>query len=188
MVRPNSMNGLAHANRPLSRDHVGSLLRPQAVQDARKAFFETQSISAQTLKAAADDAIRELAAMQIDVGLAAVTDGEVRRSFWHYDFMGGPNGLDLVERSEGVQFQGATLRPIFPTITGRLSFPSDHPMPSHFDYLASVSEAQPKISTPSPSCCHFRTARTDIIPLEYADLELLFSDLERTYADAVQAF
>lgn len=173
---------------PYRADHVGSLLRPQAVQEARKAFFETRSIDADVLRAAEDDAIRELATMQKDVGLAAATDGEIRRSFWHYDFMGGLNGLDLVERGEGVQFQGATLRPIHPTISGRVSFPTDHPMLSHFDYLASVSDVQPKISIPGPSCCHFRTAKADIAPPEYADLEVLFTDLERTYADAVQAF
>jgi 5-methyltetrahydropteroyltriglutamate--homocysteine methyltransferase len=173
---------------PYRADHVGSLLRPQAVQSARKAFFETHSIDAQALHGAENDAVRELAKMQKDVGLAAATDGEVRRSFWHYDFMGGLNGLDLVERGEGVQFHGATLRPIHPTISDRLSFPSDHPMLSHFDYLASVSEVQPKISIPGPSCCHFRTAKADIAPPEYADLEVLFTDLERTYADAVKAF
>ncbi|WP_417607435.1 hypothetical protein [Primorskyibacter flagellatus] len=66
--------------------------------------------------------------MQEEVGLKAVTDGEARRSFWHYDFMGMLDGFDLVEREEGVQFAGVKLRPIFPTISGKLGFPDDHPM------------------------------------------------------------
>ncbi len=173
---------------PFRADHVGSLLRPDTVKDARKKHFEDKSMSAEELKAIEDTAIRDAVAMQQDAGLMAVTDGEYRRSFWHYDFMGALNGLDLVERGEGVQFQGATLRPIHPTITGRLSFPADHPMLSHFDYLASVCDVQPKIPIRGPSCCHFRTAKADIAPPEYQDLEVLFTDLEQTYADAVQAF
>jgi 5-methyltetrahydropteroyltriglutamate--homocysteine methyltransferase len=78
---------------PYRADHVGSLLRP------------------------------DLVAMQEDTGLQVVTDGECRRSWWHYDFMGGLNGLDLEERAQGVQFAGIKLRPIYPIITGKLSFP-----------------------------------------------------------------
>ena len=126
--------------------------------------------------------------MQESVGLQAVTDGEYRRSFWHYDFMGALNGLTLVEKKRGVQFHDKALRPIHPTITERLDFPSDHPMLEHFKYLASVTKVTPKISIPGPSACHFRTAPEDMAPPEYADLECFFDDLTRTYAKAVQAF
>jgi 5-methyltetrahydropteroyltriglutamate--homocysteine methyltransferase len=102
--------------------------------------------------------------------------------------MGALTGLELVERDEGVQFHGKTLRPIFPTITGRLDFPDDHPMLDHFRYLASITQAVPKISIPGPSACHFRTARADIAPPEYADTEVLLADISATYAKAVQAF
>jgi len=126
--------------------------------------------------------------MQEEIGLPAVTDGEFRRSFWHYDFMGGLAGLELVERDEGVKFSGIDLRPIFPTITERLAFPDDHPMLAHFEHLASIAKAQPKISIPGPSACHFRTAAADMEPPEYADLDVFFGDLARTYRTAVQAF
>ena len=143
---------------PFRADHVGSLLRPDAVKAARQEFFEKQSISAEQLRAVEDDAIRDAVRMQEEVGLEAVTDGEIRRSFWHYDFLGALDGLELVERTEGVQFAGATLRPVFPTIMGRLDFPDDHPMLAHYRYLASVAKATPKMSIPGPTCCHFRTA------------------------------
>jgi 5-methyltetrahydropteroyltriglutamate--homocysteine methyltransferase len=126
--------------------------------------------------------------MQEGVGLKAVTDGEMRRSFWHYDFMGALTGLELVERDEGVQFHGMNLRPIFPTVTARLDFPDDHPMLEHFRFLASVTTVQPKISIPGPSACHFRTAPADIAPPEYEDPDVLFADLARTYRKAVQSF
>lgn len=174
---------------PYRADHVGSLLRPDSVKAARKAHFEDKTLSAEGLKAVEDEAIREAVAMQEDAGLLAVTDGEMRRSFWHYDFMGGLTGLDMEQRSdEGVQFAGVKLPPIFPTIKGRLDFPDDHPMLDHFKFLASVTKVQPKISIPGPSCCHFRTARADITPSEYEDQAVLFDDLAKTYAKAVQAF
>ena len=88
--------------------------------------------------------------MQEDAGLRVVTDGETRRSFWHYDFMGMLDGLTLEERDEGVQFAGVKLRPIFPTITGKLDFPDDHPMLEHFKFVANHMAVTPKISIPGP--------------------------------------
>ncbi len=178
---------------PYRADHVGSLLRPPAVHDARlqyhaEALGPDGFHTCDELKAIEDDAVRDVVAMQEGVGLKAVTDGEMRRSFWHYDFMGALTGMELVERDEGVPFHGVQLRPIFPTITGRLDFPGDHPMLDHFRYLASVTNVQPKISIPGPSACHFRTAPEDIHVDAYADPAELFRDLARTYKKAVRAF
>lgn len=173
---------------PYRADHVGSLLRPQPVKDARRKFFEEKSISADELKAVEDAAIIDLIAMQEDVGLKAVTDGEQRRSFWHYDFMGELTGFEMEERDEGVQFAGVKLRPIFPTIKGKLDFPADHPHIEHFKFVAANTRVTPKISIPGPSCCHFRTAPADITPAEYKDADVLFADIAATYRKAVQAF
>ena len=155
---------MTKAKPPFRADHVGSLLRPAAVQAARKKHFEENSIAADALNAIEDEAILSSIRMQEEVGLKAVTDGEARRSFWHYDFMGMLDGFDLEERDEGVQFAGMKLRPIFPTITGKLDFPDDHPMLNHFRFVADHTGAMPKISIPGPSCCHFRTAPADITP------------------------
>ncbi|WP_346893760.1 5-methyltetrahydropteroyltriglutamate--homocysteine S-methyltransferase [uncultured Roseibium sp.] len=173
---------------PYRADHVGSLLRSDAVKAARKGYFEDKTVTAEELKAAEDAAIVDVIKMQEEVGLKAVTDGEIRRSFWHYDFMGGLTGLDLEERDEGVQFAGVKLRPIFPTITSKLDFPDDHPMIEHYKFVAANTKVQPKISIPGPSCCHFRTDPKDIGPAEYKDLDVLFADLASTYAKAVKAF
>jgi len=181
------------ATAPFRADHVGSLLRPPDVQAAREQYNATRIgpdgfTTCDELRAIEDAAIAEVVAMQESVGLKAATDGEFRRSFWHYDFMGALTGLELVERGEGVAFHGVELRPIHPTITGRIDFPDDHPMLDHFRYLKSVTKVQPKISIPGPSACHFRTAAADIAPTEYADLEVLFGDISKAYAKAVQAF
>ena len=181
----------AHA--PFRADHVGSLLRPDAVHEARKQYHAEDLgpdgfHSCDELRAIEDEAISDVVAMQESVGLKAVTDGEIRRSFWHFDFMGALTGLELVERDVGVQFHGINLRPIFPTITGRIDFPDDHPMLDHFRYLKSITKVEPKISIPGPSACHFRTAPEDIMPPEYQDPEVLFDDLAKAYKKAVKAF
>jgi len=176
--------------KPHRADHVGSLLRPGAVQLARRAHFEAGTLSAEELRRIEDEAVQHLVTLQESLGLKVITDGEVRRSFWHYDFMGGLEGLDLVRRepTQGVQFHGVQLRPIFPTITKLLDFPDDHPMLEHFRYLARHTSALPKISIPGPSCCHFRTAQADIQPEAYKDPEVFLQDISRTYAKAVRKF
>jgi len=174
---------------PYRADHVGSLLRPERVKAARKAHYEDHTLDWEELKGIEDEAIRETVRQQEEAGLLAVTDGEFRRSFWHYDFMGELSGFDLEERDEGIQFHGVKLRPIFPTIKEKLDFPDDHPMLDHYRYVASVTKVTPKISIPGPSCCHFRVAKADIHPKEYRDdPEALFADLAKTYAKAVKAF
>ena len=180
-------------NAPFRADHVGSLLRPEAVHVARERYHAGSVgpdgfTTTDGLRAVEDEAIKDVVALQESVGLLAATDGEYRRWFWHFDFMGALTGMELVERDEGVQFHGIQIPPIHPTITGRIDFPDDHPMLDHFRYLASIATVQPKISIPGPSCCHFRIAKADIAPPDYADVEVLFSDLSRTYAKAVKAF
>ncbi|SES20645.1 5-methyltetrahydropteroyltriglutamate--homocysteine methyltransferase [Tranquillimonas rosea] len=176
---------------PFRADHVGSLLRPQPVIDARKKFYEQKSIPVEELRAAEDAAIPEIIKMQEDVGLKAVTDGEARRSFWHYDFMGMLTGLDLDERDpeQGAQFAGVKLRPIFPTITSELDFPDDHPMLEHFKFVKDHTNVVPKISIPGPSASHFRVAQDDIHVQAYKDdPQNMFDALARTYKKAVDKF
>lgn len=173
---------------PYRADHVGSLLRPQSVKDARKRFFEDKTIDSDELREVEDAAVRDEVKLQQDLGLLAVTDGEMRRSWWHYDFMELLTGMELEERDEGIAFAGAQLRPLYPCIKGLLDFPADHPHLEHFRFLASVADVTPKISIPGPSCCHYRVAPEDIAPPEYADDERLFADIAASYKKAVQAF
>jgi 5-methyltetrahydropteroyltriglutamate--homocysteine methyltransferase len=176
---------------PFRADHVGSLLRPAAIRAARKTHHDDPSFGDAALTEIEDAEIPALIAMQEEAGLPVVTDGEARRSFWHYDFMGMLDGLDIVRRDSGasfVGFQGVALPPVFPEINGRLDFPANHPMLRHYAFVAEHTKVTPKISIPGPSCCHFRTAPADIHPAEYKDPEVLFTDLARTYAKAVRAF
>ena len=107
------------AKAPYRADHVGSLLRPDNVHEARIRYHAEKLgpggfSTCDELRKIENAAVSGMVALQESVGLEAVTDGEMRRSFWHYDFMGALTGLDLVERDTGVQFHGVNLRPVFP--------------------------------------------------------------------------
>lgn len=175
---------------PFRADIVGSFLRPDAVKQARKAHYEDKTMSAEDLKAVEDKAIIDVIKMQEDVGLKAVTDGEFRRAFWHFDFMGMLDGLDTIEREGGgVQFHGTQTKATVPVINGKLDFPADHPMLEHFKFVKAHTKVVPKISIPGPSAVHFRIADEDIHVAEYKhDAEAYFEDITRTYNKAVKAF
>jgi 5-methyltetrahydropteroyltriglutamate--homocysteine methyltransferase len=174
---------------PYRADHVGSLLRPAVIKAAHEQFAEGR-ISAEAMKAAEDEGVRGLVKLQEDVGLKVVTDGEARREFWHYDFLRDLTGVEFVTRGaeQGVAFHGVKIPPKFPTITGKLDFPDDHPMLEHFRFLAANTKVTPKISIPGPSVAHYRTAKSDILVPEYQDVEVLMADLAQTFAKAVRKF
>lgn len=168
---------------PFRADHVGSLLRPERIAAARAAHVDDAA-----LHAVEDEEIPALIRLQEDAGLKVVTDGEARRAFWHYDFMGMLDGMEIQGGKEGVQFHGTRIPPVRPVITGKLGFPKDHPMLQHFGFVKDHATVCPKISIPGPSCLHFRTDPEDILPAEYRDFETLLGDIADTYKDAVAAF
>ena len=173
---------------PFRADHVGSLLRPASVAEARRKCLDEKTMPEAELREIEDEAIAEAIRMQEEAGFKAVTDGEYRRLFWHYDFMGMLTGFEFERREQGVQFAGARIPPLYPTITGKLDFPDDHPMLEHFKFVAANATVMPKISIPGPSCCHFRTAQEDIHVREYEDVDVLFADIASTYRKALGAF
>jgi 5-methyltetrahydropteroyltriglutamate--homocysteine methyltransferase len=175
---------------PYRADVVGSFLRPDSVKAARHAHYDDHAISAAELKAVEDRAILDVIKMQEDVGLKAVTDGEFRRAFWHFDFMGMLDGLDLIERAGGgVQFHGTQTKATVPVINGPLGFPADHPMLAHYKFVAANTSVTPKISIPGPSAVHFRVGRDDIHVKDYLDdEEAYFAAITATYKAAVAAF
>ena len=169
-------------------DHVGSLLRPETIKNCREKYFANKTISKSDLKEIEDEEIINVIKMQEKIGFKVVTDGEFRRSWWHYDFIENLNGIELEQRETGVKFSGTNLRPFFPIVTDNIDFPIDHPMIEHFKFVKNNTNAVPKISIPGPSCCHFRTTPDDIFPSEYKDTDVLFSDIANTYKKAVKAF
>src|SRR5512132_924345 len=89
---------------PFRADHVGSLLRPPALLQARERFA-AGAITAEDLRAAEDDAIRDVVRMQEEVGLQSATDGEFRRSSWHMDFIYQLGGVSKADEDLTVRFR-----------------------------------------------------------------------------------
>jgi 5-methyltetrahydropteroyltriglutamate--homocysteine methyltransferase len=164
---------------------VGSLLRSPAVARARAQRAQGE-ITASELKAIEDREIEGVIGKQRAVGLRSVTDGEYRRSWWHFDFFGLLEGVELREAVSGIQFQGTQTKAQAPHITGRLGFPADHPMLEHFRFLKSHTDAAPKMTIPSPNVLHFRLASVNT--KLYPDRDSLFAGLADTYRQAVKAF
>lgn len=171
---------------PFRADMVGSLLRPQRVHDAR-ADHAAGRLDAAGLERIEDEAILEIIREQEAAGLHAVTDGELRRRFWHFDFFGMLDGVELVEADSGMAFQGVAPTPLGVRLRDRIRFPADHPMLRHFAFVRDHTAVVPKMCIPSPTVLHFRLA-PDALDGVYANRDALFADLAATWRDAIRAF
>src|SRR5262244_980132 len=139
---------------PFRADHVGSILRTAPVKDAR-AKHEKGAISAAQLKDVEDREIEKIIRKQEEIGLKLATDGEFRRSWWHFDFFGMLDGVQIYELDHGIQFQGVQTKPRSIKVTGKIGF-SNHPMLEHFKFLKAHNKVTPKMTIPSPTVLHFR--------------------------------
>jgi len=172
---------------PFRADQVGSLLRTGPLKDAR-GRRQRGEISADELRAVEDREIEQLIREQEAVGLEAVSDGEFRRSWWHFDFLKGLDGVEGYTTDQGIQFQGVQTRAEGVRVTGKVGFSDGHPMLEHFRFLKAHARGVPKMTIPSPSVLHFRGGRGGISREVYPDLEAFFDDVTRAYAQAVRAF
>ncbi|MBS0541534.1 MAG: 5-methyltetrahydropteroyltriglutamate--homocysteine S-methyltransferase [Proteobacteria bacterium] len=175
------------AQPPFRADQVGSLLRSAPVKAARTRRLAGEITDAE-LAAVEDAEIRKLVAKQESIGLQAVTDGEFRRSWWHYDFLKGLDGVELVSVTQGLQFKGTQTKAEGLHVHGKIDFSPTHPMIGHFKYLKSVAKAVPKMTIPSPTALHFRGGRKAIETSVYPEMAPFFADLGKAYAKAVRAF
>ena len=105
---------------PFRADHVGSLLRTGPLKEAR-AKRERGEISAEALKTVEDREIAGIIKRQEDIGLQAVTDGEFRRAFWNYDFLGELDGVEAYLGERKIKFQGPNPKPMMLRVTGKLA-------------------------------------------------------------------
>jgi 5-methyltetrahydropteroyltriglutamate--homocysteine methyltransferase len=171
---------------PLRADVVGSLLRTAPLKQAR-AKREKGEISAAQLEDVEDREIEKIITKQEEVGLKVATDGEFRRSWWHFDFYGMLDGVEIYELDHGIQFQGVQTKPRSIRITGKLGF-STHPMLEHFKFLKAHTRAMPKMCIPSPATLHFRLEPNAVASRDYADRAGIFDDLAKAYRQAIRGF
>ena len=182
----------AKKNPPFRYDIVGSFLRPAALKKQRAAAARCE-ISAAALRAAEDAAIRDLVAKEKAAGLRAVTDGELRRRYWHLDFLAGLAGVEEVGAAHwSVAFKGAQPKAATLEIRDRIDFPADHPFLAHFRFLKEAAGGTlAKLTIPSPSMLHLICCvrAEHYAPIaRYADERALYADIAAAYKKAVQAF
>lgn len=171
---------------PFRADHVGSLLRPDALKAAR-AKREAGQLGAEALREIEDREIERVIAKQEEVGLSDATDGEFRRAMWHFDFLEQLDGVEPFTPKQGIQFKGVQTKPKGLKVTGKLGF-SGHPMLDHFIFVKVHTKKAAKMTIPSPSVLHFRGGRKAVDAAVYPDMNDFYHDLGQAYRKAVRAF
>jgi 5-methyltetrahydropteroyltriglutamate--homocysteine methyltransferase len=173
---------------PFRADHVGSLLRPPALKEAREAHKRGQ-INAAQLRAAEDAAVRDVVRLQEDVGLQGVSDGELRRGSWHMDFLYQVGGVTRYEQNLKVQFHNEKgdieFTPSSLKVTDRLKLEKTI-FGEDFAFLKSVTKNTPKLTIPAPSMMHYRGGKSVIDEAVYPDIEQFWADLKQVYHAEVQ--
>jgi 5-methyltetrahydropteroyltriglutamate--homocysteine methyltransferase len=171
---------------PFRADHVGSLLRPPELLQAR-ARFKAGEIDAEQLRAHEDEAIRGVIELQRDAGLRTVTDGEFRRTSWHMDFIYSLGGIRQVEgESIHVQFRNEEdeydYAPPAMAVADKVTLPHTI-FAEAFTFLREhAGEGQtPKLTIPSPSMVHYRGGTSSIDPTVYPEIDAFWEDLTGAY-------
>jgi 5-methyltetrahydropteroyltriglutamate--homocysteine methyltransferase len=174
---------------PYRADHVGSLLRPPELLEARAAYADGR-LAASALRAVEDEAILAAVRMQEDVGLRSATDGEFRRASWHMDFIYQLDGISKAPGEMTVQFFNEDgkieFTPAAIHIDGKLGV-SRTIFGDDFTFVRdAAATATPKLTIPSPSMVHYRGGRASIDPQLYPDLDSFWADLTAAYAEEVR--
>ena len=176
---------------PFRADHVGSLLRPPELLQARERFA-AGLIDADALRSVEDDAIRDAVALQREVGLQTATDGEFRRATWHMDFIYQLGGIDKAPGDLKVQFrneQGTVeWTPAALHVTEKIHL-AEPIFADAFGFLQDAVEngQTPKLTIPSPNMVHYRGGRAAVDERVYRDMEEFWADLCAAYAEELRA-
>jgi 5-methyltetrahydropteroyltriglutamate--homocysteine methyltransferase len=180
----------ARATPPFRADHVGSLLRPPELLQAREDHAAGR-IDDDELRGIEDAAIREVVRRQEEIGLRSITDGEFRRESWHMDFIYQLGGITKVQddtihvhfENEERQYDWA---PPSAHVSDTVTLPRTI-FAEAFEFLRdTVTEGTPKLTIPSPSMVHYRGGRSAIDESVYPDLDRFWEDLTDAYAEQVR--
>jgi 5-methyltetrahydropteroyltriglutamate--homocysteine methyltransferase len=175
---------------PFRANHVGSLLRPPELREARDKHAKGE-ISAAQLRESEDRCIRDVVKMQEDIGMPGITDGEFRRTLWNADFLRQIEGVKVEEGlvlESAKQFQNPDAdvqrSPTRFIVTGKLRHSHGIEV-DNFKFLAAVTKQTAKQCIPSPSLVHFRTGRGGVDKAAYPDMAEFFADLAQVYREEI---
>jgi 5-methyltetrahydropteroyltriglutamate--homocysteine methyltransferase len=179
---------MANVRGPFRADHVGSLLRPAKLQQARIQRLR-KNITAEKLREVEDESIREVVKLQEDAGLEGITDGELRRDYWHLDFLLQIAGVEFVEGHHPLKWHrddGVELEWVSPEVKVRDRLSRPHQIQvKDFEFLKSATKRTPKVCIPSPSMMIVQGGENIIDRKVYPDPDQFYSDLSKAYADEV---
>ncbi|WP_020603639.1 5-methyltetrahydropteroyltriglutamate--homocysteine S-methyltransferase [Spirosoma spitsbergense] len=167
-------------------DHVGSLLRPDAVRENRLRWKKGE-ISAEELRAVEDAAIADTVKKVESLGMKSITDGEFRRDYFHLDFLKQLDGVTVtggIGANPNAKVADDGFTPPQLSVTGKLRHARDIQV-ADYAYLESVTTQTPKVSIPSPTMVHFRGGRKSIDIEAYPDMDEFFHDLAAVYRQEI---
>ena len=178
------------ADKPFFRaDHVGSLLRPGSLLDAREKW-KSGGLSRDELTELENEAIRDAVKLQEDVGLRAITDGEFRRENWWIDYISQVGGIEISEPDAGAEFQtghgGSGYVPKNVLTTAKLTR-TGKLMEDDYNFIASCTDRTAKVTIPSPTRMHFHGGRAAVDKDVYPDMDEFWSDIAKLYQDEIAA-
>jgi len=174
---------------PFRADHVGSLLRPQELKDARERA-KRGALAPEKLKEIEDCCIRKAVAMQEAAGLQSITDGEFRRAFWHVDFLTGLEGIVATQGQYALKFRGeggaeSETRSMM-VVNSKVK--RTRPLAvEHFEFLKKTTSKTAKLCIPAPTYLHMRGGRKVVNESAYPDVEEFWSDIARAYREEIRA-
>jgi methionine synthase II (cobalamin-independent) len=185
-----TITGMGRRTKPPFRaDHVGSLLRPPRLLQAREEHA-SGTLDAAGLRVIEDEAIRKVVAKQESVGLQSATDGEFRRASWHMDFIYQLDGITKESGHIAVKFfneEGEIeFTPAALHVDGKLGV-SQTIFGDAFSFLRdTVTTNLPKLTIPSPSMVHYRGGKAAVDESVYPEMDAFWADLTAAYAEEVR--
>jgi len=182
---------MSDQSKPFFRaDHVGSLLRPKKLLEAR-ASWKGGKLTFEALQNIEDEAIREVVKLQENVGLKAITDGEFRRENWWIDFISQIEGIVISEPDVSSEFKtdGGKGSGYIPKVVKTVSKITHNRsiLDRDFETLLKHTKETPKVTIPSPTRIHFHGGRAAVDLETYPDLNKFWSDIARFYQDEIAA-
>lgn len=177
-------------NPPFRAEHIGSLLRPAALLDARRRR-DAGDITEEELRAIEDESIREVVALQEKVGLEVVTDGEFRRGTYSDSFTrSGITGVSVrVTEDTGwskSETHGHRTAQNIPCVVDKIQWAGPQNA-QNFAYLKSLTSRTPKVTIPGPAYVHYRAGRANISHDIYPDLDDFWADMVGAYHAEMRA-
>jgi 5-methyltetrahydropteroyltriglutamate--homocysteine methyltransferase len=178
----------ARTKPPFRADHVGSLIRPEQLIEARRKAAAGE-IAAAELQRIQHDAIRDVVRLQEEIGFRLVTDGEFNRGFWQRDFVLKFRNVAEMPSRMAARFHTAEgtkeRKPAALGVTGKLDRPGGI-FVDDLRFLKSIAHALPKVTIPSPTVLHFRGGRESIDAKAYPTLDAFYADVARLYRDEIR--